>query len=175
MNPLVDDSDGSEPEEIDVKATKEAIVSTFENQRNAIKKYNDLKRSKRQTINDKYCQQKTRKNETKIEKLSTDLLNDISMDGSDKKKDNESDPKDQTLVKRRAKRVKKSFGIETESTHFDVLDVNHDLLDLMAMKANDKNNGINFKDKMLFDRKRHKRLSSSAQKSYFDKQFICRK
>src|SRR6185437_3985832 len=102
MNPLVDDSDGSEPEEIDVKATKEAIVSTFENQRNAIKKYNDLKRSKRQVINDKYCQQKTRKNEIKIEKLSTDLLNDISMDGNDKK-DNESDSKEQTLVKRRAK------------------------------------------------------------------------
>lgn len=168
------ETEDSEPEEIDTKTSKNVMIEEFDNQKKAVRDYIETNKNKRKQINDKYVKQKINKrNDFKsIEKLSQNILNEINFDSEEKTKTVEKPKdkqKDKPFVKKSLKK-KKSFELKTRSTRFDVINVNKDLPKIIEIKAKSKKNAINFKDNMIFDKRRNKRIASSKQKSLVNKQ-----
>jgi len=163
------DSD-SEPEEVNVKSSKELAKQLFINERKAIQSLINDKKLKRKLDNNRYIQQKEAKRNNNIEKLSQNLLDEINIDRqetNEKTKDSNGGEGNQKKSKIRDRRV----CLETESTHFDVIDINNDLPKLAQNKFNnEKKNVLNFKDKMIYNNRRHKRVGSSTMNSNFVKQ-----
>jgi hypothetical protein len=165
----------SEPEEINVKSSEENAKKLFRNERKAIQSLKSINKSKRKLENDKYFEQKSAKNFNQIEKLSQNLLNEVNFDNNDinqefnKTIDNKS-------LRNKSKIKSKPIVLTTESTHFDVIDVNNDLKQMTTNKAFDgKKNLLNFKDQMLYNNKRHKRMKTSTIRSNFEKQYLASK
>ncbi|XP_054166510.1 uncharacterized protein LOC128963980 [Oppia nitens] len=167
-----DDSDGSEPEEINVRTAKEAIKTSIAQQKNAIKNANDLLKKKRQLIDERNCQQKKAK-QSVVDKLSDDVLNEITIGSKNPeiKTSDETSKDDTKQVSRKKKnKKKKSFKLITESTRFDVIDMNEDLKQMSSAVMTNKKSCVNFKDEMLYNRKRNHRISSKIHQFYTHKQ-----
>ena len=166
------DSDDSAPEEVTLQTSKQEVMRVISDQKKAIQSNINAIKNKRKLISDKFTEQKINKQlgDKSLDRLPMTLLEEVDIERVEEK------PKSEEIIvetNKRAKKRKKS--LETPSTKFDVFNTSKDLSQILIHQLNDKKSGLNFKDQMIFGKRRVKRFSISKQKSFFDKQYANRK